>query len=80
MAEPKPSSSVPAKRPPAAVAKPGAPDEPVKPEGRLAWLVGWILVPSVLIGGIFLGGAILGAHRPEGWFARSVMWVASLWG
>lgn len=85
MAESKPSPSVPAKRPPAAAARAGtdtpeAGGEPPKSEGRLAWLVGWVLVPSVLVGGIFLGGAVLGAHRPEGWFARSVMWIASLWG
>ncbi len=88
MAESKPSPNVPAQRPPAAAAKAppsgkpaasaAAPEPEAKPEGRLAWFVGWVLVPGVLVGGIFGGGAALGAHNPDGWFPRTVMWVASL--
>ena len=47
-------------------------------EGWLSWVVGWVLVPGTVIGVIFGGGVALGAHRPEGWFARSVMWIAGL--
>jgi hypothetical protein len=62
-----------------AVAKADAPEGEAAPkEGKLAWFVGWILVPGALLGGIWTGGVALGAHLPESWFARAVMWVAGL--
>lgn len=47
-------------------------------EGWLSWVVGWVLVPGTVIGVIFGGGAALGAHRPDGWFARTIVWVVEL--
>ncbi len=51
---------------------------PAAPTSRLGWILGWIVAPAALIGAIYGGGVILGAHHPDGWFARSVMWVAGL--
>jgi hypothetical protein len=53
-----------------------------EPEGqghsRLSWFVGWILVPATVIGVIFGAGVVLGAHRHDGWFARTVVWLVEL--
>jgi hypothetical protein len=84
MAEPRKAPAAPARPAPAtkAVATTSAVDKPeggeAPKEGRLAWFVGWILVPGALLGGIWAGGVALGAHLPDSWFARAVMWVAGL--
>jgi hypothetical protein len=59
-------------------ASPDKAEGEAKREGWLSWLVGWILVPGTVIGVIFGGGALLGAHRHDGWFARTVVWVVDL--
>lgn len=46
--------------------------------GWLSWVVGWILVPSVVIGVIFGGGVLLGVHNHDGWFTRAVVWCVEL--
>lgn len=48
------------------------------PTSRLSWILGWIVAPASVVAAIFGGGVILGAHNPDGWFARSVMWVAGI--
>jgi hypothetical protein len=48
------------------------------PTSRLSWILGWIVAPVSVVAAIFGGGVILGAHNPDGWFARSVMWVAGI--
>ena len=86
MAQPpsKPAPAAPRAKPapakPAATAKPDAiaVAEPQEPQGKLAWILGWVVAPLSVLGAIYGGGVLLGAHRPEGWFARSVMWVAGL--
>ncbi|MBL4684887.1 MAG: hypothetical protein JKY37_09885 [Nannocystaceae bacterium] len=49
-----------------------------RPKSRLAWLVGWVLVPSTLIGLVFGGGALVGAHFHTSWFTRLIVWVVAL--
>ena len=85
MVDRKPATpSVPAARPKAgdkAVAtKPAAmpAEDEEKKEGWLGWTLGWIVAPLSVLGAIFGGGVLLGAHYPDGWFARAVMWVAGL--
>lgn len=82
MADQKPSS-VPASRPKAdkpatAIATTDAEAEPAKKEGWLGWTLGWVVAPLSVLGAIFGGGVLLGAHFPEGWFSRAVMWVVGL--
>jgi hypothetical protein len=86
MAQPpsKPAPAAPRAKPSPASPKPNpganaiAVAEPTEPQGKLAWILGWIVAPLSVLGAIYGGGVLLGAHRPEGWFARSVMWVAGL--
>ena len=49
-----------------------------KKESRLSWVVGWVLVPSTVIGVIFGGGALFGAHLHDSWYTRLVVWVVEL--
>jgi len=68
-------------RTPAAPAKKSPPAEDVEaeaPPSRLAWVLGWVVTPSLFFGGIFLGGVYLGANRPDGYIASGVMWIAGL--
>lgn len=51
-----------------------------KKEGWLGWTLGWIVAPLSVLGAIFGGGVLLGAHDPDGWFARTVMWIVGLFG
>jgi hypothetical protein len=85
MADPKPSNA-PAPRPKAdkpavkeaAKEIEAVTDEPAKKEGWLGWTLGWIVAPGAVLGAIFGGGVVLGAHFPDGWFARAVVWVVGL--
>lgn len=78
MPEPRPATSVATRAPAKVAATKPVPDAPA-PEGeapgRIAWFLGWIVAPGAVVGGIFGAGVLLGAHRPEGWFARTVLWV-----
>jgi hypothetical protein len=58
--------------------KPDAPAEATAPPSRLSWLVGWVLVPGLIIGIIFGGGALVGAHWHDSWLARAIVWVVAL--
>lgn len=49
-----------------------------KKEGWLGWTLGWIVAPATVLGAIFGGGVLLGAHFPDGWFTRAVVWVVGL--
>lgn len=55
----------------------GSPDESKK-EGWLSWIVGWVLMPSTVLGVIFGGGVLVGAHLHDSWYARTVEWVVNL--
>jgi hypothetical protein len=57
---------------------PKAPAEPEAPRSRLSWLVGWVLVPGVIIGVLFGGGVLVGAHFHDSWFVRAIVWVVEL--
>ena len=50
-------------------------DGETKPEGRVKWVLGWVVLPGTVIGLIFGGGALVGAHFHESWFTRAIVWV-----
>lgn len=52
--------------------------ESAAPQSRLAWLLGWVVTPTLFFGGIFLAGAYVGANHPDGWVTGSVRWVVGL--
>ncbi len=94
MSDPKPSAPKPTPAKPAAAAKPASkpaaaaakastavavPEgEAPQKESRLGWILGWVVLPGLVVGGIFGGGVVLGAHDHDGWFAGAVMWVVGL--
>ncbi len=49
-----------------------------KREGWLSWIVGWILMPTAVVGVIFGAGVLLGAHMHDSWYARTVEWVVGI--
>jgi hypothetical protein len=65
------------KRKPAEAAAPEG-GEPSSRRGWLSWVVGWLLVPGTVVGLIFGAGVLLGAHRHDGWYARTVVWLADV--
>ena len=73
-----PKATPPAKAAAPAKPDPKAPAEGEAPRGRLAWLVGWVLVPGTIIAVLFGGGALVGAHFSESWLSRLVVWVVEL--
>ena len=48
------------------------------PPSRLSWVVGWVMVPSVVIGVIFGSGVLVGVHMHDSWFTRLIVWVVEL--
>ena len=52
--------------------------EPAGPQSRLAWLLGWVVTPTLFFGGIFVAGAYVGANHPDGWVTSSVRWVTHM--
>ena len=46
----------------------------------VGWILGWVMVPALVLGGIFGAGVCVGANLHESWVARSVMWFAGLFG
>lgn len=74
-AAPKPAAAKPAVAKPAAEVAETASE---RPTSRLSWVLGWIVAPGSVVAAIYGGGVLLGAHNPDGWFARSVMWVVGL--
>jgi len=53
-------------------------EEAKEKRGVLRWIIGWILVPGLVIFAIFATGLHLGANNPEAWYTRAVMWIAEL--
>ena len=45
---------------------------------KLRWLMGWVVMPASVLGGIFGAGVLVGAHFSESWFVRSVLWIRDL--
>jgi len=66
------ASNVPATKPSEA---PAAPEGEEKSESRLGWWMGWVVGPGLLISGIFVAGVVLGANRPDGWYASATLWL-----
>ena len=59
---------------PAAATKDLDTSEGKKP-GKIAWIIGWILVPGLVIGGLFLAGVHVGARHPDMFLTRGVLWM-----
>jgi hypothetical protein len=53
-------------------------EQPKEKAGVLRWIIGWMVVPALVLGGIFGTGLHLGANHPEAWYTRAVMWIAEL--
>jgi hypothetical protein len=61
------------------IAKKSAEDaEGAEGGGKLRWILGWVVLPGTLIGGIFGGGALVGAHFHESWFTRAIVWIVEV--
>jgi len=74
-----PAKAAPAKAPAKADAKAPADAAAAQaPPSRLQWLVGWVLVPTTIVGILFGGGALVGAHFSESWLARAIVWIVEL--
>jgi hypothetical protein len=62
-------------------AKPADPDtEPTakrssKRPSKLRWLLGWVLVPLLLLTALFLVGVHVGARHPQMWLSRTTLWM-----
>ncbi len=52
-------------------------DEGKKRKGPVAWLLGWVALPGMVLGGIFGGGVLIGANFHESWFVRAFVWLFS---
>lgn len=67
----------------AAPPKTPAKQQPPAEEGErrpstLGWVIGWIMVPGLVLATIVGSGAYVGANHPESWVTRGVVWVAGL--
>lgn len=49
-----------------------------KPRGLVSWLLGWVLVPGLILGSIFGSGVLVGVHLHDSWLARLVVWIVEL--
>ena len=47
-------------------------------EGWLRWVLGWVVAPGVVLGGIFGGGVFVGANHPDAGVVKAVLWVVGL--
>ena len=57
------------------------PDEPEAEggrKGRVSWLLGWVVLPGSVLGGIFGGGVLVGANFHDSWFTRAFVWVGEV--
>jgi hypothetical protein len=53
-------------------------DEGEGKKSPLSWIMGWVVMPSAVIGLIFGSGVLVGVHLHESWFTRLVLWVVDL--
>lgn len=51
-------------------------EEPKK--GMLGWVLGWVVVPGLVLGSLVAFGAHLGANEPDAWYTRAVLWAVDL--
>ena len=71
-------------KPKAAADKAGAIEKVKEPEeaeggrkGLMSWVLGWIALPGMVIGGIIGGGVLVGANFHDSWFTRAFVWIFS---
>jgi len=50
-------------------------EEPSAPKSKVAWILGWVVTPGVILGGIFTSGIYVGANLEESWVTRGVVWL-----
>jgi hypothetical protein len=70
---PKPSSARPASAP--NDASEVTTKRPSRRASKLRWLLGWVIVPLLLLGGLFLAGVHVGARHPQMWLSRATLWM-----
>lgn len=56
------------------VAAPEPEESPAK-ISRLRWWMGWVIGPGLVAGLIVGAGAWVGAHFPELWLVRAIVWI-----
>ncbi|NVB38432.1 hypothetical protein G6O69_11370 [Pseudenhygromyxa sp. WMMC2535] len=44
-------------------------------EGKLRWLLGWVVIPGSILLALFLAGVHVGARDPEMWLSRLMLWL-----
>ncbi len=64
---------------PGVASRPGASsraaEDAAPSSSKLGWLIGWIVVPAVLLSVVFFLGVHVGAHNPQMWLARATLWM-----
>lgn len=63
---------------PAKQPQPAAAEESQAKTSPLAWILGWIMVPGLVLASIVGSGAYVGANHPDAWVTRAVLWIAGL--
>lgn len=48
---------------------------PSKRASKLRWLLGWVIVPLLLLAALFLAGVHVGARHPQMWLSRATLWM-----
>jgi hypothetical protein len=48
---------------------------PTRRGSKLRWLLGWVLVPLLLLAALFLAGVHVGARHPQMWLSRTTLWM-----
>jgi hypothetical protein len=71
---PKPTSTRPASGPSAANSEVTL-KRPIKRRSKLRWLLGWVIVPLLLLGALFLAGVHVGARYPQMGLSRATLWM-----
>jgi hypothetical protein len=46
-------------------------------KGPLSWLLGWVALPALVLGGIFGGGVLVGANFHDSWVTEAFVWLFS---
>jgi len=48
-----------------------------KSANKLRWIVGWLLIPGLVIAGLFSCGVHVGARHPDMFLTRAVLWMTN---
>ncbi|PRP96373.1 hypothetical protein [Enhygromyxa salina] len=46
-----------------------------KSSSKLGWLLGWVVIPGLLVAALFFAGVHVGARHPQMGLSRAVLWV-----